>query len=90
MAGILHGQGHHQQAIQLLKGALQMAVKFDDYSSIGEFYHKLGIIYNQLAKAENYKKKAKNVIITPSGKIEDPEAKGIIGQRRLHSVVASW
>ena len=78
MAGILHGQGQYQQAIQLLKGALQMAVKFDDYDSIGEFYHKLGIIYNQLAKAEEYKKKAKNVVITPSGKIENPEQKVLL------------
>lgn len=67
MAGILVGQNKYQQAVELYKGALELAIKNDNYQNIAEFYHKLGIIYDCIAKIEQEKVQNKNVI-TPDGK----------------------
>jgi len=62
MAVILFNQGKYHEALPLFKGALELAVKLDDYPNVAEFYHKLGILYTQLNNLEIQKGKMKTVI----------------------------
>jgi len=67
MAGIFVNQGKYQEAVTLLKGALELAVKMDNYKAMSEFCHKLGIIFSQFSVLEAQNAQMRNVI-TPDGK----------------------
>lgn len=71
MGVILFNQGKYHESLPLFKGALELAVKLDDYSNVAEFYHKLGILYSQLQSLELQKGKMKNVIGV--SKVEAPQ-----------------
>ncbi len=62
MGVILFNQGKFHEALSLFKGALELAVKLDDYPNVADFYHKLGILYSQLSSLELQKGKMANVI----------------------------
>lgn len=70
MGGILAGQGKYQDSISLFKGALELALQLDDYSSIAEFHHKLGMLYYQVYNAQVQSEKMKNVIYPNGQKFE--------------------
>lgn len=64
MGVLLFNQGKYQEALSLFKGALELALKLDDFANVSEFYHKLGILYGQLGSIEAQKAKTQNVIGT--------------------------
>ncbi len=67
ISGILVNQGNYIEAINTLKNALELASKIDDFRTMAELYHKLGIIYSQYAAIDIQKAKDKNNL-TPDAK----------------------
>jgi hypothetical protein len=67
IGGIYTSQGQYDIAIEQFKKGLELSLKLDDFSNIGQFYHKLGITYEQKAKIEDIKKAMKRAIY-PEGK----------------------
>ncbi|HPY73919.1 MAG: tetratricopeptide repeat protein [Planctomycetes bacterium] len=70
VGGILASQGKYRESINLFKGALDLAVKLDDYANLSEFHHKLGILYNQVYNAQVESEKMKNVVYPAGQKFE--------------------
>jgi len=70
--GILSSdQGKYKDASQYFERALTYAQKLDLHGEIAEFYHKLGILYTNIAKIEEDRKAAKNDIFPQ----KDPKPK---------------
>ncbi|HON43901.1 MAG TPA: tetratricopeptide repeat protein, partial [Planctomycetota bacterium] len=70
VGGILASQGKYRESINLFKGALDLAIKLDDYANLSEFHHKLGILYNQVYNAQVESEKMKNVVYPAGQKFE--------------------
>lgn len=76
MGGILSSQGKYDQAIELFKGGLKIAENLKDYRNMAQFFHKLGITFDQMARIEDKKSAMKNVVM-PEGK------QGAVGQQMM-------